>query len=146
MTPQLSYVYNELQQLLLQTASDLAAIGVVDQTTRKISWYAVCGSISTRTSRIRQQLGAGLTGEVLRTGRQLQIQAAMHPSLLLGESIMLTEKLVQAAAWPLSLHGSRYNAILLIGKRIEESYSALQLEAGNAVANHLMQHCNEYCC
>ena len=144
MTPTQTFVEEKLQQLLKRTKSDLTAIGVLDLATRKLRWYSVFGSISNRTQRIRQQINLGLTGEVIRTGSFLQSQATKHEIFELGESIMLTEKLLHAAVWPITLDKHQINGAILIGKRYEGNYDAQQVEAGAKVvhelSNYYVQH------
>lgn len=144
MTPTQIIVEEKLQQLLKHTKSDLTAIGVLDRVTRKLHWYPVYGSVSKRTQRIRQQINHGLTGEVLRTGSFLQSRAAKHEIFDLGESIMLTEKLLHAAVWPITLEQHQINGAILIGKRYEGNYDAQQVEAGAKVVHELSDYCAQY--
>ncbi|MCR8659457.1 GAF domain-containing protein [Paenibacillus endoradicis] len=144
MTPTQIFVEEKLQLLLKRTQSDLTAIGVLDRATRKIHWYSVYGSVSNRTERIRQQINIGLTGEVLRTGRFLQTSAAKHQLFDLGESIMMTEKLLHAAAWPIIFNDLQIYGAILIGKRIEGKYNTEQIEAGTDIVHELSVYCSKY--
>lgn len=145
MTPYPINIVEKLEQLMLRTDSDLTAIGVVDQHTRKIHWHPVYGSLSSRTDRIRQNVNIGLTGEVLRTGSFQQSKAQKHELFELGESIMLTEKLLHAAAWPFSFGSEQNNAAIIIGKRHEGGYNASQIEAGTALVQELTHLYTEIC-
>lgn len=146
MTPYPINIVEKLQQLMLQTDSDLTAIGVVDRNTRKIHWHPIHGSVSSRTDRIRQKVNTGITGEVLRTGSFLQSKAQKHEVFKLGESIMLTEKLLHAAVWPISFGSEQNNAAIIIGKRHEGGYDENQIEAGTALVNELTHLYAESCC
>ncbi|MFC6334750.1 hypothetical protein ACFP56_19125 [Paenibacillus septentrionalis] len=128
MTPANSHIEEKLKQILDVTASDLTAIGVVDPRTRKLRWQLVLGSISKRTEKIRQHVHAGLTGEVMRIGSFLQFHATADQVFESGEAIMLTEKLVHAAAWPLYRQHGQYYAAMLIGKRVEGAYHPGQID------------------
>jgi len=143
MTPTEIFVIEKLQLLLKRTQSDLTAIGVLDRATRKLHWYPVYGSVSNRTERIRQQVNVGLTGEVLRTGRFLQSRAAKHELFNLGESIMITEKLLHAAAWPITIDSLHINGAILIGKRNEGNYNSQQVEDGSKVVLELCDYCTQ---
>jgi len=144
MTPTQIFVEEKLQQLLTRTQSDLTAIGVLDRAARKIQWYSVYGSVSDRTQRIRQQINIGLTGEVLRTGRFLQTRATKQELFDLGESIMMTEKLLHAAAWPIIFNDLQINGAILIGKRNEGKYNIQQVEAGTDIVHELSAFCSKY--
>ncbi|URN94802.1 MAG: GAF domain-containing protein [Candidatus Pristimantibacillus lignocellulolyticus] len=144
MTPTQIFVEEQLQQLLMRTQSDLTAIGVLDRATRKIQWYSVYGSVSNRTQRIRQQINIGLTGEVLRTGRFLQTRATKQELFDLGESIMMTEKLLHAAAWPIIFNDLQIYGTIFIGKRNEGNYNTQQIEAGTEIVHDLANFCAQY--
>lgn len=137
MTPATISIVQKLQQLSAVTASDLAALGVVDRQTRKLRWHAVVGSISERTEKIRQHAHTGLVGEVLRTGSFMQFRTDNGLMRELDEAIMVTEKLCHAAAWPLAAQSEWYAYTILIGKRHAGRYEPEQIEAGTRLVQEL---------
>lgn len=124
-----------LRQLCTETASDVAALGLVNFDTRKLEWRYKWGSDSEKTQRIKQRVTAGLTGKVLRTGRFIQLASyASEDNDLIGESIMMTEKLCTAAAWPVIRNNADYNGIVIIGNRTNRLYKSIQMkQAANSI-------------
>lgn len=117
-----------LQQLCIETDSDMAAVGIVDFEARKLDWHYIWGSASTRTERIKQRVNRGLTGEVLRTGSFIQlVSGADNNNFAIGESIMMTEKLNAAAGWPVMGKTTHYHGTVMIGNRTARLYKPIQI-------------------
>ncbi|REK74597.1 GAF domain-containing protein [Paenibacillus paeoniae] len=113
-----------LQLLLMDTDSDLAAIGEGDLASRKLRWIYVAGGTSVRTELIRQRMSLGLSGSALRSGRIIKLEGGLSDNdfFKLGEAIVLTEGLRAAAALPLQPPKERA-LVIFIGRRRDESYS-----------------------
>jgi len=138
MTPYNSHIECLLQQLCIDTSSDVAALGLVNFDSRKLEWQYVWGSVSARTTRIKQRITAGLTGEVLRTGSFIQLTAQPdEESDYYSESIIMTEKLLIAAAWPLKEESAYYSGVIITGKRAAELYKPLHMVQATKIIKQL---------
>lgn len=142
MTPTTVHIENILQKLTEITLSDFAAVGTANTHTRKIQWRPVYGSISSRTVKIKQQINSGLTGDALRTGRFLQLNAASAQKPDNDEAIMLIEKLKHIAVWPIYYKGEQCRAVILIGKRENGSYEPTQIAAAAELIQELEKDCD----
>jgi nitrogen regulatory protein A len=121
-------IASSLERLRLETGSDFAGLGLIDQPLRILRWHAVAGSISERTLLVGQKLTVGLSGSAIRSGRPAQSSFIQSETerFRLGEPVLLGEQLRIAVAVPI-LGEADIRGVLLLGRREGDSYGEQEL-------------------
>jgi nitrogen regulatory protein A len=127
-----------IEQLKRETGSDIAILGSIDASKRKLRWSYANGSISERTLHVEQKPSAGLSGTAIRSARLASTNAPLTDAerFKLGEPILLAEQLRIAASIPILTNRGIYG-VLLIGRRSEQIYSRNELEFASQLAKDL---------
>ncbi|MFB9275680.1 GAF domain-containing protein [Cohnella cellulosilytica] len=118
------------------TASDLAALAVIDRRERSARWRWASGNLNDRYSYISVGYGQGIEGEVIKVGRGLVWDsgaAGKRP-----DSILLTERLQSAYAAPV-MAGQDIVGILLAGDRTKRSYGTPERETVTKAAEEIAE-------
>lgn len=86
-----------------------------------ITWQYASGNLNTRYKRIALQIGKGIAGIVMKTGKPMlvsDVQTMLTPENLINYPIVRSEKLTSLVAVPLFQH-ERVSGVLLAGFRGE---------------------------
>ncbi|OMF28095.1 hypothetical protein BK133_18950 [Paenibacillus sp. FSL H8-0548] len=127
-----------IEQMKRDTDSDIAILGSIDTSKRKLRWSFANGSISERTLQVEQKPNAGLSGTAIRSARLACTGKPLTDAerFKIGEPILLAEQLRIAASIPILMNSSIYGVVLM-GRRSEQTYSREELEIATHLAKEL---------
>lgn len=127
-----------IEQLKKETGSDIAILGSIDTSKRKLRWSFANGSISERTLQVEQKPSAGLSGTAIRSARLAHTGAPLTDAerFKIGEPLLLAEQLRIAASVPILMDTGIYG-VVLIGRRSELIYSRDELEIATRLVKEL---------
>ncbi|MCD1258589.1 GAF domain-containing protein [Paenibacillus athensensis] len=109
----------ELERLRVETGSDVAAYAAPARRSPLWGWVRVAGEVGRRFVRMAVQPGRGLVGAALRTGRAVVLDRHRDAADLRREdaALLLTERLIAAAAAPVLRDGHAVGLLLLASRR-----------------------------
>lgn len=116
-----------LSELLKLSGSDFCSVASYDTSARQIRWIAASGNTNEKFRHIVNRPSQGMTGEVIRIARTVQKICTTDEQRRNSDSIMLAERLIVAAATPISSANNEIVGILLIGRRTDRLYTATEL-------------------
>lgn len=111
-----------LQMLSDRSGSDFCAAAVYEPGSRQIRWSAAIGNANERFRHLVSRPGQGLAGEVIRVGRFVHKMYTPEELSRSGDSIMVAEGLLTAAAVPVYATSGDIAGVLLMGRRTEKPY------------------------
>lgn len=131
-------IERKLHYLCDMTSSDFSAFARLSERDHTIHWKYAVGNKSDRYKQMVGKPGRGLSGSVVRFGRDIVVDknTPNYDKTRLEYPIMLAENLHSAIAVPIHLHG-KINGILLIGSRSLQEYSQSQI-------NHMKKAADDF--
>lgn len=125
-----------LEMLGGRSGSDFCAAAVYEPGSRQIRWSAAFGNANERFRHLVSRPGQGLAGEVIRVGRLVHKVYAPDELSRSGDSIMVAERLLTAAAVPVYTEHGDIAGVLLMGRRTETPYSQEERKMLEEAAAH----------
>lgn len=136
-------IITQLELLRARTLSDFAAVASRQEADRVIRWTCGSGNGNERFLQMKETIGSGMAGWVMRHGRPFVVRSTEPGAEMMRRSypIMLAENLYAAAAVPVP-GGTDICMALLIGRRTVRDYSAADMQILEQVA----AQCSDICC
>jgi len=121
-------ILREVKRLRRETESDFAGLGLLDPSSRRVTWRIVVGSVSSRTPNMTQRPSVGLLGTTIRSGTPVCFDPSRPGAerARIEDPILLAEGLAAAVFLPVRT-GTDIAGVLLLGRRLTKDYTDAEI-------------------